>query len=672
MSTNGRDDTPESAFRPLRVSANDTLRVELDGKDTDKLRLTLGSLDGGFASQAARKEFPARFPEAHAVKGRFDLVHVVPASDLSAQLITRLWPADRLSFSPEAAVIVQYQLATIEHQRASMRRSAEYHDFTANRKPWYEYHSDDDCVVEHVIAPDFKLHEGLSPMLHQRVALANCSGSDGYGLFMEQGTGKTLVVIGRVDAESRQKEDGVLHRTLIVAPKNVRANWASEFERFSSVEGKVTVLRGDQYERMKLFLAALVPDSPTQRYTVMVCSYEGLINMWDYLGRFEWDLGVLDEAHYIKWPRTKRAKKAFEFRDVCKARMALTGTPVCNTPVDLYALFEFMHKGGSGFSSFEAFRKFYGVFRVVDSTRGMKRLVEVQNLPFMKERLARKSFIVRKSEALPDLPDKRYDICEVEMSEEQTAAYTSLQENLYLEIEREMSDETRVVNVNNILTKLLRLSQITSGFLSFDAIVDPMTGEMLQPKSIDRFDPNNKLERLIELLKDEERDPNGKTIVWACYVQDIKTISARLTLEGMKHAVFYGATGDDERLEAERAFNGDPECRVFVGNPACGGTGLNLIGYPPGRPEEFETNCDHVVYYSQGWSSSQRSQSEDRAHRRGTRVSVRVTDLVVPKTIDEEIRARVVNKRMVALKVQDLREVLGRILGVKVAGGTDE
>ena len=134
---------------------------------------------------------------------------------------------------------------------------------------------------------------------------------------------------------------------------------------------------------------------------------------------------------------------------------------------------------------------------------------------------------------------------------------------------------------------------------------------------------------------------------------------------------FFGKTKDAERVENEYRFNCDPNCKVFIGNPAAGGTGLNLIGYPPeghaiyketGKTlEDWETNANHVIYYSQNWSPTARSQSEKRAHRRGTREPVRVTDLVVPNTIDQEIRDVVLNKQVNALELSDLRKILQKI-----------
>lgn len=653
--------TEQVLAEPLHLSDRDYLKVKLENADTFEFVLT--TTEGGYPSSAAKHDFMKRFPERRAVPGRFETWWHVPTTDVSATILDRLWPKDRISVTDEARVTLDYLLATLQWQGTAIHRSARYHEFMGLR-PAIQGAA---VPTTNGIAPDFDLQGGLTPMLHQRVALANCVDVEGYGLFMEQGTGKTAVVIGRVDAESDRPRDR-MYRTLIVAPKNVRGNWQREFERFSVVKGNVTVLRGGAFDRMKDVITAMVPKHDDQKYTVVVCSYETLWQSWDVISKIEWDLAVLDESHYIKWPRTKRAQFAFKLRDISKQRMCLTGTPVCNTPIDMYAQFEFLRKGGSGFTSFEQFRSFYGVFAVQSDT-GVKRLVDVQNLPFMRERVARSCFVVKKEEALPYLPKKTWGVHEVEMSDEQQKIYDQVRDQLYFEIKDDMGGE-KTMNANNILTKLLRLSQITSGFVTWDPIIDLDTGDVEVPKQIDRIDPNPKVEELIKLIRGHEEDgiepipADQKIIVWASWVQDIKTIMARLQLEGIGAVEFYGKTKDAERTEAERRFNTDRDCRVFVANAACGGTGLNLVGYDWWNAEpKLSTDTTTEVFFSQDWSNPKRAQAEDRACRRGQRRPVHIIDLCIPNTIDEEIRARVLNKRLMAHEVQNLNDILTRVLG---------
>ena len=106
-----------------------------------------------------------------------------------------------------------------------------------------------------------------------------------------------------------------------------------------------------------------------------------------------------------------------------------------------------------------------------------------------------------------------------------------------------------------------------------------------------------------------------------------------------------------------------------MGNPSSGGTGLNILGYDPTEPDKYETYTDTEIFFSTDWNAAKRSQAEDRAHRRGTRMPVRIIDLVVPGTIDEEIRARVAGKVQTAVMIQDVKEILTRLRDVKPSNG---
>lgn len=761
---------------PIAFSKADRLLVDVD-EDARRFvaEFYQATPDGkkGWPSYHVQRTFLGRIPERKQLDG--GCRWLLGATDLTATIIDAVWPKDQIEFTPEARIFFDYLLATMTGSIENAERVARYKESKEVPKHDIELH------------PEFP----LSP--YQQVAAVNSCRAEGYNLFMEQGTGKTPIVIARVCNEARQLREGRadmvayrkseamirarwetaiskmkaeareeveaaihrkkakletaakkraekmhvrleyegtadlllakareavrqaeqwlsrrireigremrrlrvaaearsdqlvaaeedrmradcrreldrivvkrkpgeerMYRALIVVPNNLRLNWYREFEKFATKTGNVTVIRGGEIERAKLFIDAFTPDDDCL-YTAVVVSYESFIRMWNQLRLVEWDLAVLDEGHYIKSQHTKRYKFALKLRQCSRQRMLLTGTPITNTPLDLYTQFEFLGEGMSGFHTWKAFREFYGVYK--PTGEGYERLVGCQNMPFMQERLARLSFIIRKEEALPDLPDKVYDVYEVEMTARQREIYERVAAELVAEIESDLArSENRAITVTNILTKLLRLAQITSGFVTYDAQVTD-DGELISPKEIERLDPNPKLEALVDLLK--EKGPKQKTLVWACWVQDIRSVAARLRVEGIDCVTFYGGTKEADRVEAERRFNYDPKCQVFIGNPTAGGVGLNLLGYPPTNGEAYETNCDHEIYFSQNWSPTARSQSEARAHRRGTRTNVRITDLCVPETIDEEIRARVMKKRLVAYQIADVREILRNVL----------
>lgn len=637
-------DATAGMLKPVNLGPHDRLKIDVDKDLKDFICEITADTEGYSPTFHATRSWIQRIPERRELE-RFNQWSFA-ATDYTAEIIRAIWPDEKIIWKDEKALtLFNYLLVSTTQQ-------------DSNAEDYARWKADGSL-------PDLngmELHREYPLAKYQQAATAISGNSRGYGLFMEQGTGKTPVVIARICSEAAKRDPSNPYRALVVCPKNVRLNWVREFERFATQPGKVEIIKGGEIKRITAFIRALVAE-PDCKFCVAVISYESLVKSFDSMthildeicdGMF--DLGVLDEGHYIKAPETARAKTAMRLRELCKKRLVLTGTPIGNSPLDLYSLFEFMGEGWSGFRSWQNFKSFYGVYKD-GGEDSYKKLVGIQNLPFMKERLARLSFIIRKEEALPDLPDKVYDTDDVEMTERQQEVYDKIAADLLVEIESELDkSDNKAITINNILTKLLRLAQITCGYVTWDAVHDPVTLEELRPKSIEWFDDDPKLDRLVEILK--EKGPNEKTIIWSCFVPCIERIHERLTKEGIDHVQFYGSTGDEARAEAERRFNYEPSCKVFLGNPKAGGTGLNLLGYPPHGGDDVTTNCNHVIYYAQDWSYITRQQSEDRAHRRGTRTNVRVTDLVVCESMDEEIRIRVLKKKMQAFEVTELREML--------------
>lgn len=625
----------ERLFQPLEFHDSDHMHIELTKeKFHAKIYGQLGDKIGYPSSQAAF-HFPNRIPERK--QGSDYGEWFFATTDFTALLIRELWDSNRVTFSKSARVVYDYLLIRFAAQVEASKLRAEFQV------------GDRDRALSLVTELPYIDNAQLPLAPYQMIGLDGCINQECSALFMEQGTGKTPVVISRICNEVKDK----MYKAIIVAPKNVRANWRNEFLRFSTVQGRVTVLRGTAINRVKLLIEALKEDDLKCKWSAVLVSYEALTMSWPAMQMVEWDLGVLDESHFIKSPRTKRYRTAMCLRERCRQRMCLTGTPITNQVLDVFPQLEFLGEGMSGFINWKRFQSYYGNY----VKRGDQTIFTgYKNLPVLQERLNRVAYLVKKSEALPDLPEKTYDIVEVSMTPEQEGVYAQLRDKLYVECQDAINEaEKKDLVVKNVLTKLLRLAQITSGFKVFSAIYDD-DGVELQAKSIDRFDPNPKIEMLVELLREAK-----KTIVWSCWVQDIQTITARLSIEGIDCVTFYGGTPDKDRDKAVDRFNQDPKCKVFVGNPAAGGTGLNLLGYPyDGEPTD--TNCDHVIYFAQNWSMVARSQSEDRCHRLGTRTSVRYTDLCVLGTIDEEIRMRVVDKRLMAYTIQDVSDIMKRLL----------
>lgn len=487
---------------------------------------------------------------------------------------------------------------------------------------------------------------------YQRLAGLIASVAPGYGLWMEQGTGKTLSAI---IAMSQLPKGSMV---LVVCPKQLRLNWEVEIADFCKRPHYVEAMRGGQAARITTMIN-LKRASRVLDLAIGIISYDSLQGSWDALGHMGWDMGIADESQFFKSPGTNRWSFMEKLRETCKQRVSLTGTPIANTVNDLWTQFEWMGSGQSGFADFKNFKRFFGVYDTSDD-KTYDRILGLQNVPILKDLISRQTFIIRKAEAMPDLPEKVYDIAEVEMTPEQTKAYDKLASELAIDIESALeSDLEQSMVINNVLTMLLKLSQITSGFLKFPDERD-QDGNIVKPSTTVHFSPNPKIELLSEML--QEKGPLDKTIVWCHWINDIEKVKRACDMLNIKAVTYYGATKEDERNAAVEAFNCDDECKVFIGNPAAGGTGLNLLGFPPKDPTASNCNANHTIYFSQDWSSTKRAQSEDRNHRRGTRHQVRITDLCIPGTIDQQIRERVLAKRQAALEISDIRAILKNVL----------
>lgn len=671
----------EAHFNPASLFPNDYMTVEVDEEGKR------------FIVQAAafkpfRGVLPAGKTEAdvldvngkkmlvdpHGPSGAFDKwLKMVPerkdlgfgkwrlaGTDFTALCLYQGWPSDRLVFRDPTAQLLQASLlAKFQAQGILARRAAEF---------------DINGVVP-ALPEDFVDHPQFPMLQHQKVPFVNSLHQIGYALFMEQGTCKTSTTIARICLEALRKRAGkipgwpsTMYRVLIVCPNAVRYNWAEEFSKFAVAPGKVSIMEGDYEVRVRRQVDGTT-DDPSCAWGACIVGYDSVEPTLDSLMRSPWDLVVCDESHWVKNHRTNRWQALRDLRKQGKTKqwMILTGTPIANTVMDLWAQFELLWDGASGFLSYKNFAAFHGKYMTIEGMgkgSAIEQLIGLKHIPLIQERLTRISYRTTKAKAGLNLPDKVYDVITIDMTPEQSKFYNALKNELAVEI-KDMMENKRSVRADHVLTKLLRLAQITSGHVVLDEEIDPLTGEILHhQKAHDIPGKNPKLEAVVNLINEEGRDPRAKTIVWACFRHDIITIKNRMDQEGIGSVVYYGETSDAERVKAVEAFNCDPKTRVFIANAQTAGAGLNLLGYDPTNPERLDTYCDHEIFYSQNWSSVLRSQAEDRAHRKGTRTNVRITDLTVPKTVDEDIRKEVMKKRTDAEAIQDIKTILANVLGI--------
>jgi SNF2 family DNA or RNA helicase len=460
------------------------------------------------------------------------------------------------------------------------------------------------------------------PYAHQREAWAMSNKKDEFALFMEMGTGKTKVAI---DTLAYLYDTGRITAALVVAPKGVYMNWVTKEIPTHLPDHIVCRIaswhpnpRKAEQEQLDLIM------KPSDDFRILVMNVEAFSTdrgtkfaslFLDVAGR---SCMIVDESTTIKNISAQRTKNVIKVGTKAAYRRILTGEPVTRSPLDIYSQAQFLNPHLLGFSSYYTFRNRYAVMVDIKAgTRSFKKIVGYNRLDELTNSLKSFSFRVKKSDCL-DLPPKVYQYRFVELTKEQEKLYNQVKETAIAFL------EGKALTVDNVLTEILRLHQITCGHFKSD------DGSVVEV-------PSNRLSELMDLLE----EASDKVIIWATYVADIERIVKKLSdVYGPESVVsYYGATSTDDRTDAVKRFQEDKGTRFFVGNPSTGGMGITL------------TAADTVVYYSNSYNLEHRIQSEDRAHRIGQTKSVNYVDLVVPKTIDEKIIKALRAKKNIAAQV---------------------
>jgi SNF2 family DNA or RNA helicase len=461
----------------------------------------------------------------------------------------------------------------------------------------------------------------LLPFVYQDFVLHYTWKNKLAALFLDMGLGKSKITL---DTAGLLYLNNEINGLIIVAPKGVYGNWtAKEIPKHlpAQVPYKVVQWKTPLTKKKTDELTELLTNKE-KCLNILVINIDALITE---KGKFVLDqflktyqtLMVIDESTKIKNPKAKRAIEAHTFGQKAKYKRILTGSPITKSPMDIYAQSAFLSKELLGFGNFYAFRNRYAILKEITTFGGrtFKDEVGYQNLDELTEKLQKFSVRMTKEQCL-DLPEKQYLTRQVELTPEQRKYYNQLKDESLIVLE---DDE---VSVTMILTQILRLRQICSGYLATD------NGELVEIK-------HNRLEE----LEDTIEEINGKVIIWADFIPSIKTIENFLVKKyGPRSTVtYYGATKDRE-TPIER-FENDPDCRFFISNPSVGSMGITLNA------------ANYALYYERDYNLINRLQSEARNYRIGQKNKITYIDFLAPDTIEEDIVEALVNKYELSAKV---------------------
>ena len=435
--------------------------------------------------------------------------------------------------------------------------------------------------------------------------------SPGFALLMEMGTGKTITSIAIV---GKAYLTGKIKRLLILAPKSIVAVWEDEFAKFADFPYSLSVLTGTSAKK-----AEQLKTIPHKGLEVAVVNYDSISLIEKELAAWHPDFLICDESSKIKNPTAKMSKATYRIAKVCKYRLILTGTPIQNNPLDFFSQYKVLDDSIFG-KSFYAFKNEYAVLGTYNQPIGWRKL------PELVKKAHSIAFRVTKAEAL-DLPDMIDEIRPVALEDKAQKLYKVFVKESYMELSK------GEVTATNILTRLLRLQQITGGFIRPDE-----ESERYEQVSSAKLDA---LEDIIDTAISE----NKKLVVIARFIPEIKEICKMLDKKKIKYAHICGEVKD--RAAEVDAFQNNPECMVFVGQLQTVSMGLTL------------TAASTMVFYSLSYNFADYSQAKARIHRIGQKNNCLYIHLIVKNTVDETVLKALEQKENIATKiVDDWRSIL--------------
>lgn len=498
------------------------------------------------------------------------------------------------------------------------------------------------------------------PFAHQQAAFERFKDADCGALFWEMGLGKTKAIIDIIRYQYQKRGEGDI---LILCPKIVQREWVSQFAAHSSMVDLLQVVTGDRGKKLDA-LGDL-------HKTVFICNYDILRTpkkeivgdsiygqrvrtvkdrITDEIQKRHWTVVVADEMHRAKSHTSQRGKVLAGLGVNADMHLGATGTPAPRNELDLFNQFKFLDRGATFGTVFSEFKYKY----FVDLNQGWRHKPQYfpdwRSDPAEVLRLAREKggSLGRLFEALAaelevkqlelqkkvggiadrrkkkdclDLKDPLYERVYVEAGPDQEQAYRDMAKEMVVEI-----DGGGVMSAQNVLTKSLRLQQISSGFMTTE------DGDIV------RFRENPKLAAVKELLEMLE---GKKVIISAVFHADINIL--RDALASYNPAEIHGKTDNEA---GKKKFIHDASCRVLLAHPR------SLIGI------NGLTVASDMIYYSNNFNFEDRVQSRDRIHRPGQRNICTIYDIICTEMDNIILDTNLQNKQNLAERImRECREV---------------
>lgn len=413
---------------------------------------------------------------------------------------------------------------------------------------------------------------------------------------------------------------GKVTKVLIVSPTSVCYVWEKELEETAAFPYVCKVMLGDKRARLKV-LSDLKKNC--QKLKVAVINYESTWrdDIFEALQSYDADMIICDESQRIKTHNSKQSKAMHKLGDMAMYKLILSGTPVQNNAMDIWSQYRFLDRTIFG-DSYYAFRGRYAVMGGFEC----KQITGYKNLDELVKKEHSIAFRVTKEEAI-DLPEQTFETRYIELSRKERKLYDMLRKNSYAELANGGQ-----ITAATVLTKLLRLQQLTGGFLVKD--------DATKPEQISTA----KLDALKDIILDYVVDGGKKLVIFARFLAEVKAIiklAEKVLPADMTFVSIYGDVKKEERGSIVEQFQTDKNTVLFIGQIDTAGTGITL------------TAADTCVYYSKSFNYATYEQSLSRIHRLGQANKCTYIDLVVSDSVDETITKALRKKENIAKTVVD-------------------
>ncbi|CBY07750.1 unnamed protein product [Oikopleura dioica] len=439
----------------------------------------------------------------------------------------------------------------------------------------------------------------------------------------EMGLGKTLQTILTVASDHyRCTQNGEKNvKSIIISPPSVTGHWYDEVKKFVPESLSMIHYYGNGAERKKLrelFMSA------ENQFNAVIASYEVVRNDIDFFNKYTWNYCVLDEGHVIRNTKTKVSQSIRSIR--ARHRLMLTGTPIQNSVIELWSLFDFLMPGFLGTD--KEFNTVYG--RPILNSRDPRcknpeaGLLALQNLhrqclPFMLRRV--------KSDVLKDLPPKIIQDFYCELS--------PLQKRLYEEFTRSKLKKRNATLAIQYLQKLCNHPTLvlTSAHPDYQSIMTDLDRNGSSIRDIEHAPKIKALKQLLTECGIGQRNGSvvseHRALIFCQHKSMLDIIERDLFKSNQLPSVSFsrldGSVPAGARHGIVSRFNRDPTIDVLLLTTKVGGLGLNLTG------------ADVVIFVEHDWNPQMDLQAMDRAHRIGQKKTVNVYRLITRNTVEEKI-----------------------------------